>query len=210
VDIGVVLDLMIHDIDVTLALVGSRVRSVTALGRALLGRHEDVAHARILFENGCVAQLSASRVHFGPARREMHVWAAEAMADVDFGAGTARLTTPSTAVLRHEIDVERMSPGERITLRDQLGEQHLKACELPVEKRNALADEQTDFVECIRSRRAPRVSGDAGRDALVVAERVLAAIAAHAAGGEAAPASAAVLRGPHWHVLGEPARSRSA
>ena len=211
VDIGVVLDLMIHDIDVMLSLVASRVRSVSALGRALLGRHEDVAHARFEFENGCIAQLSASRVHFGPPRREMHVWAAGAMADIDFAAPLARLVTPSAAVLRHEIDVERMSGPERVALRDRLGQEHLQATELAVPRRNALADEQQDFVECIRTGRTPRVSGDAARDALVVAERVLAAIGAHAAGGDsAAPLMHSVLRGPHWQQLPEPVRPRIA
>ncbi len=210
VDIGVVLDLMIHDIDVMLALVDARVRSVVALGRALLGRHEDVAHARFEFENGCIAQLSASRVHFGPPRREMHVWAAASSADIDFAAGKARLMTPSPAVLRHEIDVESMSAVERLELRDQLGQEHLRVCELAVEPRNALADEQQDFVECIRTRRAPRVSGDAGRDALVIAERVLAAIQAH--GSSSAPAGMPhpILRGPHWQLMPEPARGRLA
>jgi predicted dehydrogenase len=210
VDIGVVLDLMIHDIDVMLSLVDARVRSVVALGRALLGRHEDVAHARFEFENGCIAQLSASRVHFGPPRREMHIWAADATADIDFAAGSARLVTPTAAVVRHEIDVESMSVAERLQLRDQLGQEHLRATELAVEPRNALADEQQDFVECIRTRRAPRVSGDAGRDALVIAERVLAAIQSHASSGPPAGTPHPILRGPHWQVSPEPARARLA
>ncbi|MBI1918194.1 MAG: Gfo/Idh/MocA family oxidoreductase [Planctomycetes bacterium] len=73
-DIGVVLDLMIHDLDLLLALVRAPVRDVSAVGLSLLGGHEDLAQARIIFENGCVAHLSASRVHTGPVRR-MEVWA---------------------------------------------------------------------------------------------------------------------------------------
>ena len=64
-DIGVVLDLMIHDLDLLLALVPSPVRAVQALGLSVLGGHEDVAQARLVFENGCVANLSASRVSAG-------------------------------------------------------------------------------------------------------------------------------------------------
>ena len=57
-DIGVVLDLMIHDIDLVLSLVRSPVRQVEALGLSLFGRHEDVANARLAFENGCIAELT--------------------------------------------------------------------------------------------------------------------------------------------------------
>ena len=66
-DIGVVLDLMIHDLDLLLALVRSPVRDVQALGLSVLGGHEDVAQARVVFDNGCVANLSVSRVECGPA-----------------------------------------------------------------------------------------------------------------------------------------------
>jgi len=72
-DIGVVLDLMIHDIDLVLSLVNSRVRSVEAMGVSVVGGHEDVANARISFECGCVANLSASRVSYENVRR-MQLW----------------------------------------------------------------------------------------------------------------------------------------
>jgi predicted dehydrogenase len=209
-DIGVVLDLMIHDIDLLLTLVGARVRNVLAMGRALLGRHEDVAHARFEFENDCVAQLSASRVHFGSARREMHVWTKRVMADIDFAARTVQLVTPSETVLRHEFDIETLSPAERLNVRDQLGQQHLVVSQPAVESRNAMVDQQQDFVDCIRTRRAPRVSGDDGRDALVIAERVLAAIAAHERSGGPTGPTHPILRGPHWQVTNEPARGRRA
>ena len=68
-DIGVVLDLMIHDIDLVLSLVASPLRSVDALGVSLLGGHEDAAHARLTFACGCVANLSASRISYEPVRK---------------------------------------------------------------------------------------------------------------------------------------------
>jgi predicted dehydrogenase len=212
-DIGAVLDLMIHDIDLVLHLVGAHVRNVFAMGRALLGRHEDVANARLEFENGCVAHLSASRIHFGPSRRQMQVWGSEGFAEIDFAARSARVVTPSPAVLRHEIDVATMSAPERTTLRETLHENHLRSSQLTVDERNALADQQEDFLDCIRTGREPRASGAAGRDALVVAERVLAAIQAHMWGERANRATAPdapppVLRGPHWPILNQPHRSR--
>lgn len=212
-DIGAVLDLMIHDIDLMLHLVGAHVRNVFAMGQALLGRHEDVANARLEFENGCVAHLSASRVHFGPPRRQMQIWGSESFADIDFAARTARVVSPSSAVLRHEIDVAAMSAPERATLRETLHETHLRSNELAVEPRNAIADQHQDFLESIRSGREPRASGADGRDALVVAERVLAAIQAHLWGERANRATApdappSVLRGPHWPMLNQPLRGR--
>ena len=75
-DVGVVLDLMIHDIDLVLSLVRSPLRKVDALGTTVVGGHEDVANARLEFECGCVATLSASRVSYEAVRR-MHVWSAE-------------------------------------------------------------------------------------------------------------------------------------
>jgi predicted dehydrogenase len=65
-DVGVVLDLMIHDIDLVLSLVPSEVVEVEAVGTAVLGPHEDLAHARLRFANGCLANLSASRVSYEP------------------------------------------------------------------------------------------------------------------------------------------------
>ncbi len=171
-----------------------------------------MANARFEFENGCVAQLSASRVHFGPARREMQIWTAGCMADIDFAARTARLITPTAEVLRHEIDVELMSLAERLHLRDELGQQHLRVSQPTVEPRNPLADELQDFVECIRTRRTPRVSGEGGRDALVIAERVLAAIQEHESSGplKGLGAPHPIMRGPHWQFMPEPARGRRA
>ncbi len=72
-DVGVVLDLMIHDLDVVLSLVRSELRRVDAMGISVLGGHEDVANARLEFANGCVAALSASRVSYEPVRH-MQIW----------------------------------------------------------------------------------------------------------------------------------------
>ena len=95
-DIGVVLDLMIHDIDTVLSLVRSEVQSVDALGIALFGAHEDMAHARLVSENGCVATLCASRASYTAVRR-MRVFSRRGMADIDFAARTAEIVRPSEA-----------------------------------------------------------------------------------------------------------------
>ena len=82
-DIGVVLDMMIHDLDLVLHFANSPVRNVQALGISVLGDHEDVAQARLEFANGCVANLSASRVSYQPVR-QMQVWSEHGCVTVDF------------------------------------------------------------------------------------------------------------------------------
>ena len=81
-DIGVVLDMMIHDLDLVLHFANSPVRQVQALGISVLGDHEDVAKARLEFANGCVANLSASRVSYQPVR-QMQVWSEHGCVTVD-------------------------------------------------------------------------------------------------------------------------------
>ena len=182
-DIGVVLDLMIHDIDLVLSLVRSPLRSVDALGVSLLGRHEDAAHARLTFADGCVANLSASRVSYEPVRK-MQVWAARAYANIDFAARTTSLVRPSETLLRGEFHADRLSPEQVEHYKTHLAEEHLPREQKSYDAVDALALELDDFVASIRTGRQPRVNGQAGRDALAVAEQILASIAAHRTEGE--------------------------
>ncbi len=178
-DIGVVLDLMIHDLDLVLSLVQSPVRKVEALGLSVLGGHEDVANARLEFASGCVASLSASRVSYEPVRR-MHVWAAQAFASVDFASRKTRLVRPSQTLLRRQFDVEALSPDEVEHLRAHLPEIHLPQEDFEAPAVDALALEAEDFVEAIRNGTEPRVTGQHARDVLALAETVLQKIAEHA------------------------------
>jgi len=203
-DIGVVLDLMVHDIDLVLSLVRSPVREVEALGLALFGQHEDVANARLVFENGCVASLSASRASRAPART-MQVWSARALASMDFSTRTAVVMRPSDALARKSIDIEKLSMVEREQLKDRLLTDHLPLEELPTEPRDGITAELEDFAESIQTGRAPQVTGEAGRDAVDLAERILAKIGRHAWDGIAAgpvgphvAPPAQVIPGPHW------------
>ncbi len=144
-DVGVVLDLMIHDIDVVLSLVRSPVRSVDALGAAILGGHEDVAHARLEFESGCVANLSASRVSYEPARK-MQIWSSRAYASVDFGTRTTTLVRPSEALLRGEFQAHRLTPEQTEHYKTHLAEEHLPKTQQTFAAVDALGLELQDFV----------------------------------------------------------------
>jgi predicted dehydrogenase len=215
-DVGVVLDLMIHDIDATLALIDDDVTSVHALGAAVFGPNEDWAQARLTFAGGCVANLAASRVAW-QAQRTMQVICRECSAQIDFGAKTAKLMRPSSAVLAGEIDVNRMPPDERARVKAHLFTDYLHLSDLPVVDSNALLQEQREFVAAIRGERAVRVTGQAGRAALDVAERILAQIAAHrwddAENGPMGPrfkTREPLLSGHHWNRQGSAIRRRLA
>ncbi len=153
------------------------------MGVSLLGGHEDAAHARLTFANGCVANLSASRVSYEPVRK-MQVWAARAYANIDFAARTTSLVRPSETLLRGEFHADRLSPEQVEHYKTHLAEEHLPREQKSYDAVDALALELDDFVESIRTVRQPRVNGQAGRDALAVAEQILASIAAHRGDGE--------------------------
>lgn len=178
-DVGVVLDLMIHDIDLILSLVGSPVRRVEAMGISVMGGFEDVASARFEFESGCVAFLRASRVSRQPARR-MQVWAPGGFGEINFASRTAAITRPSDTLRRREFHVDALSPAEVEHYREHLFEEHLPQETFEEDAVDALALELDEFIESIRQSRLPLVSGRAGADAVAIAERVLDAVENHA------------------------------
>lgn len=204
-DIGVVLDLMIHDIDLVLATVRSPVERIDALGLALFGRHEDVAHARIEFADGCVAVLRASRASY-TAERSIQVWTPRGFAAIDLAARRAHVVHPSEAITSRHFDAERLTADERAEWLEHLFERHLPISEVQPPAVDQLTAELEDFRDSIQQGRAPRVTGQQALDALRLAERILESIAAHRwdgvedgrVGPQAAPRRSA-LRGPHWH-----------
>jgi predicted dehydrogenase len=184
-DIGVVLDLMIHDLDLVLSLVRSPVRQVEALGISVLGQHEDAASARIVFENGCVATLNASRVSY-QASRTMQVWTSGGFAALDFSTRTATLVQPAEALQSRCLQVDTL-PAEGLTeVKEQLFTTLLPRQQFQPEPVDAITAELIDFTDSIRQGRAPRVSGEQARDALALAEQILHEIDAHQWDGHAA------------------------
>jgi predicted dehydrogenase len=152
-DIGAVLDLMIHDLDLLLALVGSEVTEVRATGLTLLGGREDMAEARLTFANGCTAHLTASRVNPAPFRR-MQVWGPEGYAGVDFARRQVTLAQPAFGAgpPLQLLDVDR-NQGDQLTR------------------------ELQEFLHSLATGARPRVGGEEGRDAIALADRILADIA---------------------------------
>ena len=195
-DIGVIHDLMIHDIDLVLSHVNSPVRSIEAFGVCVMGGHEDIANARIRFENGCVADLTASRVN-PTASRCMQIWSAEGTVSVDFTTREVTCWQPGETLLYGSSPLERSrQPGADIVqLRQDVFETFLKSRVLPVSNDDALTAELSHFADCVREHRTPVVDGHAGCLAMEVAAQVLDEIDRHQWDGHAAGATGAH---PQW------------
>lgn len=188
-DIGVVLDLMIHDIDLVLSLVDAPVVRVDALGAAVLGGHEDMANARLTFADGCVADLTASRVSY-EARRTLQAVTPSGFVALDFATGQATTVQPSADVLAGRFDGDTLSPERKQELfAGKMFEEVLVRRERVAPAVNAIQLELEDFADAIRTGRPPRVTGRAGRDAVAIAERVVAAISRSGASAPAARAA---------------------
>ena len=217
-DIGVVLDLMIHDLDVILSMVRSPLRRVDGLGISVLGGHEDVANARLEFENGCVANLNASRVSPEPARR-MSLWSSGAFTSIDFATLSTTAIHPSEMLLTRRFDVQSLGLAEIEHYKTHLFDEHLRSQTTESAAVDALSLELDDFVQSILTGRQPRVSGEQGRDAVAVAELILAKIRDHrwseSADGPAGPLampSPGTIPAPHFRFAAEsvPERRKEA
>jgi predicted dehydrogenase len=151
-DVDVVLDLMIHDIDIVLTLVGAPVTAVSAVGVPVVSDQVDIANARIEFASGCVANLTASRVS-GERLRKIRVFQRDTYFVLDYAA--------------QELHLFRQIPGE------SPGQSRLTRVNIPVARVEPLRQELVDFVSSVRTRRPPMVAGEAGRKAVAVATRII-------------------------------------
>jgi predicted dehydrogenase len=149
-DIDVVFDLMIHDLDVVLALVSSDVESIDAVGVPVLTGKVDIANARLRFLNGCIANLTASRISRERVRK-IRFFQPEMYLSIDYAA--------------QKVDAWRLVKGAGLT-------PSIDGGQLEVANEEPLKRELVDFVESVVSRRAPRVTGEAGRRALAVAQAI--------------------------------------
>jgi len=150
-DVDVVLDLMIHDIDIILSLVGSEVESVDATGVPLISGKVDIASARLRFENGCVANVTASRVSKERQRR-IRLFQHDAYIAIDYAAqhiSISRLTHPDGSA--RPVIVEE---------------------ELDIVKGDSLREEIKSFIECSLAGTSPLVGGRDGKRALEVARKI--------------------------------------
>ena len=171
-DVGVVLDLMIHDIDLVLSLEPGQLTRVEAHGLAATGGHEDAVRARLVFSSGLVADLSASRIHPTLSRR-VSLWGTQGIVAADFNAKTVEVLTPSPMVESGAFVAAAVPPAERMAMKDRFFTDILPRETLVVPDANAIACEHDDFLAAVRSRRPALVPAAAGARALEIAMQVL-------------------------------------
>lgn len=149
-DIDVVFDLMIHDLDIILALVRSEVESIEAVGVPVLTAKYDIANARLRFASGCIANVTASRISKERVRK-IRFFQPDAYISIDYAA--------------QEVE------GWRLVRKDG-ARPAIEGGPLPVARDEPLRRELADFVQAVREKRPPLVDGDAGRRALELATRI--------------------------------------
>ena len=164
-EVPVVLDLMIHDIDIILSLVNSPVKNIRASGVSLMTNSVDIANARIRFENGTVANLTSSRIAQVKVRK-LKFFQRDMYVTIDFLLGL-------TEVYR-AIDSDEKDPNTLVTAPlDSDGKHRAVVYEKPpIKKIDALQMELANFIESIQGTAKPIVDGKAGRDALEVATNI--------------------------------------
>jgi predicted dehydrogenase len=145
-DVGVVLDLMIHDIDIVLGLMKQEVASIEAVGLSTMSAHEDVANVRLIFEDGTIADITASRVTKDVVRK-IRIFQEDSYISLDY-------------------------VNQEVTLFKKKGSK-IKKEKVKIKKAEPLKDELESFVECVKAGRKPVVSGVEGRRALAVALDIL-------------------------------------
>ena len=175
-DIGVVLDLMVHDLDLIIQAIDSTVVSVQATGQSILGDHEDWAEAHLQFLNGAAARLYASRVS-RTAKRTMHLFAEGMSAELDFAQRSCDLVTSCEAIREGNFRADRLPEAERRSVTQELFTTWLPHRSITAEPVNAIELELLDFEKAIRTSSKPQVDGQAARTVVEVAEQILAAIA---------------------------------
>ncbi|MEZ5043124.1 MAG: Gfo/Idh/MocA family oxidoreductase [Saprospiraceae bacterium] len=166
-DVSVVLDLMIHDLDIVLSMVDAPVEAVHASGVAVVSDTPDIANARIAFANGCVANLTASRISLKQMRK-IRLFQKDAYISLDFldkEAQVVRLYEPSDPNLPNE--------ALGMTIETSNGTKHIHIDMPSIVSSNAIQMELQTFAESIQQNQTPRVSGEDGYEALKLAYEIM-------------------------------------
>ncbi len=180
-DVAVVLDLMIHDIDLVLTLVGGKASSVQAVGVPVLTPFTDIANARLTFDSGAVANITASRVS-RERMRKLRIFQQSGYLSLDLGAGNGEFFR-----LRGDVDVAALATAPLAL------EQFVERIPLEADEGDALRLEFESFLAGVRGEAPIPVTGEAGRDALTVALQIVTDIerARQALAGAAQPSGRA-------------------
>jgi predicted dehydrogenase len=185
-DIGVVLDLMIHDLDVVLAFVKSSVVSVDAVGIPVLSRSEDIANARLRFSNGCVANLTASRV--SPEKmRKIRVFSGGAFTSyvsLDYRAQEGFIYRIARGGEEESSLLKKLLAARDSTIVSEFGGKRIVREPVPLEKDEPLKLELRSFIDCVQAKQTPVVSGESAKRALDLALEITRQIQSSNGAGE--------------------------
>ena len=163
-DVSVVLDLMIHDIDIVLSLVDSKITKISANGTKIISNSPDIANARIEFENGCVANLTSSRLSLKKMRK-MRIFQTDSYISLDFDSGSSEI-----------IKIKNFDGKNKyaMTIHDSEGvEKEIQIENITNEKINSIEEEHKNFYYSIIKKEDPIVSFEKGRNALKLAIEIL-------------------------------------
>ncbi len=176
VDVGVVFDLMIHDLDIVLMMCASPLKEVHAVGVGVITEREDVANARLIFEDGCVANLTVSRLAL-KTERKLRVFSESVYLTMDFAKRTGLLMSMVENREALQSVREKLRRGEDLSSLDYMS--LVKMQPLAMEEEEPLKAELSHFLNCVRKHEKPQVDAEAGRAAVNVAEQVVRALRSH-------------------------------
>lgn len=177
-DVGVVLDLMIHDLDIVLAFVKSPVVSVDAVGIPVLSKSEDIANARLRFANGCIANLTVSRVS-AERMRKIRVFSGGANTSyisLDYRAQEGFIYRLARDGESESSILKKLLAAKESTIVSEFGGKRIVREPVPITKEEPLKLELRHFVECVAAQQKPLVDGESARQALELAFQIAAQI----------------------------------
>ena len=177
-DVGVVLDVMIHDIDIILSLAASKVKKVEAVGVNVIDEKEDICNARIFFENGCIANVTASRLAL-KTERKIRVFSRQAYLSMDYfkKSGTVIKAAPNVNIVEK---IRELKKGGKFDLLKVNWPDLLHIEKLKIDDKEPLRLEQESFLKAVADKTLkPEVSAEEGLAAMQCAETILASVKEH-------------------------------
>ena len=177
-DVGVVLDVMIHDIDIILSLARSKIRKVDAVGVSVIDEKEDICNARIVFENGCVANITASRLAL-KTERKVRVFSRQAYLSLDYfkKTGTIIKAAPNIDIVEKIRELKKMGRFDLLTT-DWTN--LIKIEKLDIDDREPLRVELESFLRAVADKQSsPEVTVEEGLAAMEAADMILKSISEH-------------------------------
>ncbi len=177
-DVGVVLDMMIHDIDLVLELTRGRIAKVDAVAFALVGKTEDICNARITFDDGCVVNLTASRVAM-KTMRKVRIFSPQGYIALDFDRNYGLLIGKSPDFDMSALDADKLKGQPMDRLKELMLDKFFTMREMELTGEEPLKAELRSFVHAVRTKTPPLVSAEDGIRSMEAAERILDAVRAH-------------------------------